>query len=46
MWEEETPKPGAGSKLHLLVLHHVHDDPVSGVDVLPDEVFEHDKCFH
>lgn len=41
-----TQKPGTGSKLNLLVLHHVHHDPVSGVDVLSDEVFEHDECFH
>ena len=31
---------------YSLVLHHVHDDPVRGVDVLPDEVFEHDERFH
>lgn len=35
--------PAAG---HLLVLHHVHYDPVWGVDVFPDEIFEHDERFH
>lgn len=32
--------------LHLLVLHHVHDDPVGGIHVLADENFEHDERFH
>lgn len=32
--------------LYSLVLHHVHDHPVEGIDVLPDEVLEHDECFH
>lgn len=32
--------------LYSLVLHHVHDHPVEGIDVLADEVLEHDECFH
>lgn len=31
---------------YLLVLHHVHYDPVRRVDVFPNEIFEHDKRFH
>ena len=37
---------GRTAAQYSLVLHHVHDDPVRGVDVLPDEIFEHDECFH
>jgi len=32
--------------LYLLILHHVHYNPVEGIDVLPNEVLEHDECFH
>lgn len=32
--------------LYSLILHHVHYNPVEGIDVLPDEILEHDECFH
>lgn len=32
--------------LYSLVLHHVHDHPVEGIHVLPNEVLEHDERFH
>lgn len=32
--------------LYLLILHHVHYNPVEGIDVLPNEILEHDECFH
>lgn len=34
------------SPLYSLVLHHVHDHPVKGIHVLPNQVLEHDECFH
>lgn len=37
-WEPFSP--------HLLILHHVHDHPVEGVNVLSNEVLKHDECFH
>lgn len=32
--------------LYLLILHHVHYNPVEGIDVLPNQILEHDECFH
>lgn len=32
--------------LYSLVLHHVHDHPVEGIHVLPNQVLEHDERFH
>ena len=41
------PRPRAArGPQDSLVLHHVHDHPVGRVDILPDEVLEHDERFH
>lgn len=32
--------------VYLLILHHVHYDPVSRIDILSDEILKHDKRLH
>lgn len=33
-------------QVYLLILHHVHNDPVSRIDILSNEILKHDKRLH
>lgn len=31
---------------YSLILHHVHYDPVCGIDIFPNEILKHNECLH